>query len=122
MGVYYEVYTVNFMKTDKLKEIQCQMRSGVLPYSKMNEYQIFLVGDYSFYSGIVESIKTRKPGVWNKMRENHKSDKATDREWEATGDGINEKVLKYRMRRLEKMIGLIKDLRRSAEVDLMNGT
>lgn len=79
-----------------------------------------LSGEYSFWTGILEDILTRKPKVWNEMRTKHKSDKACDKEFEATDDGINETVIRLKLKRIEKMIQALNGLIRIAEGESKN--
>lgn len=52
----------------------------------------------------LEAIWERKPSVWQEIRKTEKSDKAADRAWEASPDGIQEMKLKSQVKRLEKEI------------------
>jgi hypothetical protein len=79
------------------------------------EYKAQLSAEYSFFSGLLEGVLARKPAIWNEMRKNHNSDKATDREYEATSDGIDEVGLRLKLKRIEKMISAISSLLRVAE-------
>ena len=79
-----------------------------------------LSGEYSFWTGILEDILTRKPKVWNEMRAKHKSDKACDKEFEATEDGINESVIRLKLKRIEKMMQALGGLLRVAEGEAKN--
>jgi len=83
-------------------------------------YKAQLAGEYSFCSGMLEDVLARKPSVWIAMRPNHNSDKATDREYEATSDGINEVGLRLKMKRIEKMISAFSSLLQVAEGEARN--
>lgn len=84
------------------------------------EDRVKLSGEYSFWTGILEDILTKKPDAWNTMREKHKSDKACEREWEATPDGINEVVIRLKLKRIEKMLSALSTLIRIAEGESKN--
>jgi hypothetical protein len=79
-----------------------------------------LSGEYSFWTGILEDILIRKPKIWNDMRVKHKSDKACDKEFEATDDGINEVVIRLKLKRIEKLISALSTLIRIAEGNARN--
>jgi len=106
--------------TDNLQLIENHLKKGQIPPSLLASYKAQLSGEYSFYSGLLEDILARKPAVWNSMRPHHKSDKATDREYEATADGINEVGLRLKMKRIEKMMSAISSLLRVAEGEARN--
>ena len=102
---------------DNLLETEKLLKTGQLSANPEMcvECKAKLSGEYSFFSGIVEDILTRKPKVWNAMRSNHKSDKACDKEYEATDDGINEVVLKMKLKRITVLISALNSLLRLAE-------
>ncbi len=79
-----------------------------------------LAGEYSFFMGQLEDILTRKPAIWNRMRANHKSDTACEREWEATADGINEVVIRLKLKKIEKLISALSTLIKVAEGEALN--
>lgn len=84
------------------------------------EYKVKLAGEYSFFTGILEDILTRKPKWWNENRPHQKSDKATDKLFEQTEDGINEMGLRLRLKRCEKLINALGTLIRIAEGESKN--
>lgn len=84
------------------------------------EYKVKLAGEYSFFTGVLEDILSRKPKFWNENREKHKSDKATDKAFEQTEDGINEVGLRLRIKRCEKLINALGTLIRIAEGEAKN--
>jgi hypothetical protein len=74
------------------------------------EKHMKLAGEYAHTSGLLEDILKRKPALWLSLRENATSDKAADRAYEATEDGINETGLRLRLKAIEKQIGAIKSM------------
>jgi hypothetical protein len=70
--------------------------------------------------GQLEQIFQRKPSIWSEMRKNFESDKACDRAWEATKDGLDESGLKLRAKSIEKMMSALKSLLRLAEEESRN--
>ena len=110
------------MITDIITKTQDMLRTGQYTSNPhlAAEDKAKLSGEYSFWTGILEDILTKKPATWNGMRGNHKSDKACDKEWEATEDGINETVVRLKLKRLEKMIQALGGLLRIAEGEAKN--
>ena len=109
-------------KTDIITITQDMMRLGQYNSnpSLSAEDRARLSGEYSFWTGILEDILQRKPKVWNEMRSKHKSDKACDKEFEATDDGINEVVIRLKLKLIEKLISALSTLIRLAEGQARN--
>lgn len=84
------------------------------------ELRSVLSGNYSFIVGQLEEIKARKPIVWLEMRNNFKSDSATDKAYEATESGLAETALRGQLKRIEKMISGLGSLIKVAEGDIYN--
>ncbi len=106
---------------NKIQIIQNELIEGKpIPPRELANKRAILAGEYSFACGLLEEILKMKPALWNEMREKHKSDKATDREWEATEYGINETGLKLKLRRIEKMMNALSSLIRIAEGESKN--
>jgi hypothetical protein len=89
-----------------LQEIQLDLSTTQNPDDLAN-LKIELATQYSHYSGSYEQILAKKPGTWKELRVNEKTDKATDRAWEATEAGISEVRLKLRLKAIEKLISSV---------------
>lgn len=107
---------------DNIAKTELLLKAGALNANPQMcvECKAKLSGEYSFFSGIVEDVLSRKPKTWNAMRSNHKSDKACDKEWEATDDGINEVVLTKRLKRISVLISALNSLLKLAEGQALN--
>lgn len=105
---------------DTIKKIQTELQMGSIPPHQCAEYRAILSGYYSFYAGRLEEILLRKPAVWQQLRKDQKSDKATDNVYAATQDGMNEMGLRLRLKSLEKMMGGLKALQDLAEGESRN--
>lgn len=108
---------------DNILKIQEQLRSGEL--SAINPHacaaaKALLAGEYSFYISQLSDIVVRKPQNWLRLRENVKSDKQADREYERTSDGINELGLEMKVKQIDKMQSALSSLIRMAEMDAKN--
>jgi len=104
----------------KIEDIQQSLLTGGDSPHTLAEYKLILAGEYSRVAGQLETILARKPAIWNTMREEVKSDKACDRLYEATSDGIDEMVLKLQLKKIDKMSGAIGSLLRVAEGESRN--
>jgi len=104
-----------------IEKIEQELREGMqfAPHD-LSRYISFLSGEYSFYAGLREELLKRRPLIWNEMRKDHKSDKSTDRAYEATTDGIDDIALKIRLKRLQVLITAFKTLLRTAEGQAIN--
>lgn len=71
--------------------------------------------EYAFIAGLLQDILANKPAIWNTYRLNVKSDKAADRLWEATENGINESGYRLKLKSLEKVISALKAMLRIKE-------
>lgn len=87
---------------------------------ELADIKIRLAGEYSFVAGQLEEIQVRKPLIWLVMREGHKSDKATDRAWDATEDGRNEIGLGWQIKIMKQLISAINTKVRIAEGEAQN--
>ncbi len=66
--------------------------------------------EYSRLSEQLEEILTTKPSKWMEIRKEVKSDKAADRAYDATPDGINEMKYRMEMKRKEKELSALSSL------------
>lgn len=110
------------MEQDNLLRIQENLKAGhyrLSPAELADDIGV-LSGEYSFYSSQLEEILMRRPQVWNSLRAGVKSDKACDRVFEATEDGMNDIGLRMRLKRIEVMLGGLKKLLRNLEGESIN--
>lgn len=98
-----------------IQEAENILKQGIVPPHIAADMRVKLAGEYSFNCGIIEDITTRKPAAWNLLREKTSSDKQADKLWDATEDGINEAVLRIRIKRLEKMMSAFSTIIKLAE-------
>ncbi len=107
---------------DNITKVENLLKTGQLTANPhlAAEYKAKLAGEYSFFTGILESILVKKPKWWNENRPKHKSDKSCDKEFEQTEDGINEMGLRLRIKRCEKLINALGTLIRIAEGEAKN--
>lgn len=104
----------------------------ITEYLRNNEYissphqaaedQAILAGEYAFIMGQLETILMNKPSIWNKVRIQVKSDKAAERIWESSEEGVNEMGFRLRAKSCEKMMSALKTLVRLAEGETKNLT
>jgi hypothetical protein len=79
---------------------------GLSPRS-LAEYRLYLAALYSLRAADMQKILAVKPGKWLDIRGEKNSDKATDREWQATPEGQRETHLKWELRRIDKLTSAI---------------
>lgn len=87
------------------------------------EYQQIIeefVALHSRASEELEQILESKPSQWMTLRDQVKSDKAADRLWEGTDEGIKEMRLRLQLKRLEKEISSAKSGLRILEGEARN--
>jgi hypothetical protein len=68
----------------------------------------------------MQDILAVKPGSWLVLRAGKNSDKATDREWQATELGQRETQLKWELRRIDKLSAAIATKLRVMEGEARN--
>lgn len=92
-----------------LEQIETEMHTATSP-GRLAELRVLLSAKYARAVNAYEEVLLAKPMIWNEMRKNHKSDTATEREWEATKEGIEERHWKFQIKKIEKMMSAIKTL------------
>ena len=100
--------------------VESRMRAGTITPHEMAEFRVYLAGEYSFQSTLLEKILLSKPERWMKMRDDHKSDTATERAWEATEEGKREMSLKFTLKKIEKMLSAASSAIRIATEEARN--
>jgi hypothetical protein len=70
---------------------------------------------FSKYSGEYASHIKIQADYFNKERENHKSDNATQKAFDATKEGVQMVIIKLKLRALEKEMSAIKTMLRLME-------
>lgn len=72
--------------------------------------RVQVTGLYSRDSESLEVILAQKPKIWLEMRKNAKTDSETNKLWEASEMGVEETLLKLRMKRYEKQLSSLKTM------------
>lgn len=78
--------------------------------SELAEERVTLSAEYGEMTEELIAISKFKPLRWLELRKDSKSDKATDRLWEASPEGIKEMELRLRMKAYEKRLSSIRTL------------
>jgi len=71
------------------------------PY-KISEERIKLSEEYSRYCGELANLVRVQASFFNTNRENHNSDKATERAFDTTDEGIKMTIVKLKLKAIEK--------------------
>jgi hypothetical protein len=99
----------------ELKDIEKEILVGnVLPH-RLAELRLQLSAKFSVATDNLEEILIQKPRIWNGIRESQKSDTATERIWEATELGTEERHWRFQIKKIEKMMTACKTM-----IDVMN--
>lgn len=88
--------------------------------SKSAEDISILAGEYSYLYEQVDHILQLKPEIWNKMRNDFKSDTACERAWQGTDMGMAETRIRHTLKRVEKMMSALKTMITVAENEIRN--
>ena len=86
-----------------IEHIEKEMAGDQLVPGHLANFRTFLAALYSLRAAEMQTILAVKPGIWLDMRGEKHSDKATDREWQATDKGLRETQLKWELRRIDKL-------------------
>lgn len=105
------------MRTDSMNQLH---RSNMATPHQLAEENVKYTAAYELASSQLEEILARRPAMWQTLRESVGSDKAADRAYEATQDGIDEMRLRMKMKRWEKHISSNKTLIRIFEGEARN--
>lgn len=90
-----------------IEHIEQQLAGDTHVPGRLADYRIYLAALYSLRGAEMQQILAVKPGKWLDMRAEKNSDKATDREWQATPEGQREAHLKWELRRIDKLSAAI---------------
>ena len=86
----------------------------------MADELITLAEEYSRYSGEFAQHIKLQADFFNTFRENHKSDTATQRAFDATDAGVKLVILKLKLKALEKQMSANRTFLRLAENEAKN--
>lgn len=84
--------------------------------TQVAEERVRLATEYSSDTEKLIDLRIKKAEIWNQLRENFKSDTATQRAWEGTPLGIEEMKISLRMKAKEKMLSALK-----SQLEVMEG-
>lgn len=104
------------------KDIENELQIGGVTPQRAADLRVILSGHYSHLSGQLEEILKVKPKIWIAIRgmARIKSDKAADREWEGTDQGLQEMSLRMNLKRIDKAISALSSLIRVKEGEARN--
>ena len=92
---------------------------GLNPH-QLSQHLLWLAGEYAFQATGWERIQKEKPEVWLKLRDQCTSDTQAERKWNKTESGINEIILRNKLRVIEKLMSSIKARLRVMESEARN--
>ena len=103
-----------------VEHIEQEMAGAELSPRQVANFRVFLAAIFSLRAAEMQQILAVKPGIWLDMRGEKNSDKATDREWQATEKGQRETQLKWEMKRIEKLSSALASKLRVMEGEARN--
>lgn len=103
-----------------LEVIEQRLSVDTIVPRELANYRIYLAALYSLRASEMQQVLAKKPGMWLDIRGEKNSDKATDREWQATPEGQRETMLKWELRRIEKLSSAIATKLRIMESEARN--
>lgn len=90
-----------------LEYIEQQLAGDQVVPGLLADYRIYLAALYSLRAGEMQKILATRPRAWLAIREHKNSDKAADREWQATDEGQRETQLKWELKRITSLSSAI---------------
>lgn len=118
------IFTQSMNTDDNIKRITLGLIDGSYTNdpAKCASDKAILSGEFAWICGQLEMILSRKPVIWNTMRQDPtiKSDTACERKYQATPDGIDEQGLRLRLKSVEKMMNGLGSLLKLAESQSKN--
>lgn len=77
---------------------------------ELAEERIQLAGEYQKFSGDLEIILLKKPRAWLDLRATTNSDAAADKLWQASDDGLQETIIRIRLKAIEKKLSSLRTM------------
>lgn len=108
------------MEQLSLEYIEQEMAGDQPVPGRLADFRVYLAALYSLRAAEMQRILGVKPAIWLKIRGDKNSDKATDREWQATEKGQRETQLKWELRRIDKLSSAIATKLRIMENEARN--
>jgi hypothetical protein len=102
-----------------LEHIETEMAGELIP-GHVADFRVYLAALYSLRASEMQRIVAIKPGVWLAYRETKQSDKAADREWQASEEGQRETQLKWELKRIDKLSSALASKLRVMEGEARN--
>ena len=102
-----------------IEHIEKEMAGTLVP-GHVADFRVYLAALYSLRAAEMQQILAVKPGIWLDIRGEKNSDKAPDREWQATEKGQRETQLKWELPRIEKLSSALSSKLRVMEGEANN--
>lgn len=90
-----------------IEQIEQELAGEGISPRQLADFRVYLAALYSLRAGEMQRILAVKPRAWLAIRDKKNSDKAADREWQATEQGQDETDLKWQMKRIDKLSSAI---------------
>jgi hypothetical protein len=103
-----------------IEHIEREMAEAAPSPRQVADFKIYLAGHASQLEGQLQGILAVKPARWIEIREHKNSDRAADREWEATEGGIREMQLRMTLKRIDRLTHALSAKLRVMELEARN--
>jgi hypothetical protein len=103
-----------------LEHIEQEMFGEGLSPGQLADFRTYLAALGSSKTGELQDILSKKPAIWLRIREGKNSDKAADREWDATAAGIREMELRMLLKRIDRLTSALASKLRVMEWEIRN--
>ena len=103
-----------------IDHIEKEMAQSQLGPGHISDFRVFLAALASQNTGRLQDILAEKPAAWLAIREHKKSDRAADREWEATDRGIAEMKMRMLLKRIDLLNSALSAKLRVLELEARN--
>jgi hypothetical protein len=94
-----------------IESIAQQLKTSDAIYPpELSEMRAWLAGEYAYINSQLIGVLMKKPEKWKEIRYSGevKSDTAAERIWQATEDGLQETILRMKLKTIDKLSSAIK--------------
>jgi hypothetical protein len=103
-----------------IEHIEREMAEATPTPRQVADFKIYLAGFASQLEAQLQGILAVKPARWLVIRESKNSDRAADREWEASERGIAEMTLRMTLKRIDRLTSALSAKLRVMELEARN--
>ena len=90
-----------------LEQIERELAETESAPDRLADFRVFLAALYSWRAAEMQKILAIKPSAWLDIRSEKNSDRAADKEWQATEQGARETQIKWELKRVSTLSSAI---------------